>query len=126
MGAKPNQRRETVKAKQKRRWTLYVVGGCALLGYFTYSFFFDTMGFMKYLDMKRTQARITEEIKMIEEKNARLAKEIEAVKHDPKTLEGLAREGLGMVQKGEKVFLFVPSAREEGPPRQSGSPEEQP
>ena len=113
MGARPNQRRETVKAKQKRRWTLYVIGGCALLGYFTYSFFFDTMGFMKYLNMKRTQARIAEEIKAIEEKNAQLSKEIEAVKHDPKTLEGLARERLGMVQKGEKVFLFVPSPEEQ-------------
>jgi len=110
---RPNQRRETVKAKQKRRWTLYVVGGCALLGYFTFSFFFDTMGFMKYLNMKRTQTRIAEEIKAIEEKNARLAKEIEAVKHDPKTLESLARERLGMVQKSEKVFLFVPTPEEQ-------------
>ena len=113
MRARPNQRRETIKAKQKRRWTLYVVGGCALLGYFTFSFFFDTMGFMKYLSMKRTQAQLAEEIKATDEKNARLKKEIEAVKHDPKTLEGLAREGLGMVQKGDKVFLFVPSPEEQ-------------
>ena len=112
MGTRPNQRRAAVKAKQKRRWTIYVIGGCALLGWFTYSFLFDTMGFMKYLSMKRTQAQIAEEIKAMGEKNALLRKEIEAVTHDPNTLEGLARERLGMVQKREKVFLFVPDLAE--------------
>ena len=110
MRRRPNQRRETLKAKQKRRWTLYVVGGCALMGYFAYSFFFDTMGFVKYLSMKRTEAQLAEEIKAIEEKNARLRKEIEAVKHDPATQEALARERLGMVKKGETVFMLVPEA----------------
>jgi cell division protein FtsB len=126
MSGRPNQRRETLRAKQKRRWTLYVVGGCALMGYFTYSFFFDTMGFMKYLDMKRTQARLADEIKAIEERNARLRKDIEAVKHDPATQEALARERLGMVQKGETVFLLVPNTRQNGSPRQDGSPAGQP
>jgi len=110
--ARANQRREVLKAKRKRRWTLYVVGGGVLMGYFTYSFLFDTMGFMKYLGMKRTQAQIAEEIKAMEEQNARLKQEIEAVKHDPATLEGLARERLGMVHKGERVFLFAPDAAE--------------
>ena len=55
---RPNQRRERLHARQKRRWTVFVVLGCAFMGYFTYSFFFDTMGFMKYLSMKRTQAEI--------------------------------------------------------------------
>jgi cell division protein FtsB len=117
---KSNQRRETVQAKQKRRWTLCVVGGCLLMGWFTYLFFFDTMGLMKLLSIKRTQAQMAEEIRTIEDKNVRLRREIEAVKHDPATLEGLARERLGMVQKGEKVFLFVPDTR------QTGSPEERP
>jgi cell division protein FtsB len=107
---KSNQRRDKLRARQKRRWTVYIVGGCGLLGYFAYSFFFDTLGFMNYLNMKRTQAQLVEEIKAIEEKNARLKKEVEAVKHDPATLETLARERLGMVQQGETIFLFVPEA----------------
>jgi cell division protein FtsB len=78
--------------------------------YFTYSFLFDTMGFMKYLSMKRTQAQITEEIKALHEKNARLRKDIEAVKTDPVTVETLARERLGMVRKDETVFFVVPEA----------------
>ena len=105
-----NQRRETMKAQQKRRWRLYVIGGAFLMTYFTYSFLFDTMGFMKYLSMKRTQAQITEEIKALQEKNARLRKDIEAVKTDPVTVETLARERLGMVRKDETVFFVVPEA----------------
>jgi len=89
--ARPNQPQETLQARRKRRWTFYVISGVLLMGYFTYSFFFDTMGFMKYLNMKRTHSQIAEETKTIEEENARLRKDIEAVKHDPATLEGLAR-----------------------------------
>ncbi|TLY38229.1 MAG: septum formation initiator family protein [Nitrospirae bacterium] len=105
---RPNQRRERLHARQKRRWTVFVVLGCAFMGYFTYSFFFDTMGFMKYLSMKRTQAEIASEIQALKEKNTRLKNQIEAVKHDPATLESLARERLGMVRKDETVYLFVP------------------
>lgn len=105
---KSNQRRDKLRASRNRRWTMYIVGGCVLLGYFAYSFFFDTLGFMNYLNMKRTQAQMIGEIKAIGEKNAGLRKEVEAVKHDPATLETLARERLGMVQQGETIFLFVP------------------
>ena len=112
MKARPNQRRETLQARRKRRWTFYVISGMLLMGYFTYSFFFDTMGFMNYLNMKRTQTQIADEIKAIEEENARLRKDVQAIKHDPATVEGLARDRLGMVQNGETVFLFVPDKKE--------------
>ena len=94
-----NQRREALAARQKRQWRFYLIGAGLLLSYFTYSFFFDTMGFMKYLSMKRTQAQIAEDIKDLQEKNVRLKKDIDAVKHDPTTLERLARERLGLVRK---------------------------
>ncbi len=109
MKARPNQRKTTLKVRQKRRWTFYIVGGCALLGYFTFSFFFDTMGFMKYLGMKKTQAQMAEEIRTIQEENAKLKRDIDAVKHDPATMEQLARDRLGMVKQGETVFLIAPS-----------------
>ena len=112
MRTRPNQRRTTIEAKQKRRRTFYVIGGVLLMGYFTYEFFFDTMGFMKYLNMKRTQGQIAGEIKAIEEENARLKKNIEAVKHDPATLEGLARNRLGLVKEGETVFLIAPGKKD--------------
>ncbi len=129
MKARPNQRQETLQARRKRRWTFYVISGALLMGYFTYSFFFDTMGFMNYLNMKRTQSRIADEMKTIEEENARLREDIDAVRHDRATMEGLARhdratmEGLardrlGMVREGETVFLFVPSTNQNGYPKE--------
>ena len=39
---------------------------------------------------------------------AGLKRNIEAVKHDPATLEGLARDRLGLVKEGETVFLIAP------------------
>src|SRR5207249_11486807 len=91
------------------------------MGYFTYSFFFDTMGFMNYLNMKRTQSRIADEMKTIEEENARLREDIESVKHDRATMEGLARDRLGMVRGGETVFLFVPNTNQNGYPKERPS-----
>jgi len=105
---RPNQRRTTLEAKQRRRRAFYAIGGFLLMSYVTYEFFFDTMGVMKYLNMKRTQGQIAGEIKAIEDENGRLRKNIEAVKHDPATLEGLARNRLGLVKEGETVFLIAP------------------
>ncbi len=112
MRTRPNQRRTTLKARQKRRRAFYAIGGLLLMGYVTYEFFFDTMGVMKYLNMKRTQGQIAEEIKAIEEENARLRTSISAVRHDPATLEGLARDRLGLVKEGETVFLIPPAKKE--------------
>ena len=114
MRARPNQRRTTLKAKQQRRRAFYAIGGLLLMSYVTYEFFFDSMGVMKYLSMKRTQGQIAEEIKAIEEENVRLQKNIEAVKHDPAALEGLARNRLGLVKEGETVFLIPPATRQNG------------
>src|SRR6266704_2351191 len=116
--ARSNQRHETLQARRKRRWRFYIISGVLLMGYFTYSFFFDTMGFMNYLNMKRTQSRIAGEMKTIEEENARLREDIEAVRHDRATMEGLARDRLGMVREGETVFLFVPNTNQNGYPKE--------
>ncbi len=114
MRRRPNQRTATLQARQKRRWAVFVVGGALLMSYATYEFFFDTMGVMRYLNMKQTQGQMADEIMEIEEENARLRKNISAVKHDPATLEGLARDRLGLVKEGDTVFL-IPPAKQERP-----------
>ena len=116
--ARSNQRQEILQVRRKRRWTFYVISGLLLMSYFTYSFLFDTMGFMKYLNMKRTQSRIADEINTIEGENARLREDIEAVRHDRATMEGLARDRLGMVREGETVFLFVPGTNQNENPKE--------
>lgn len=109
MRQRPNQRTTTLKATQKRRRVVSMVGVALLMSYVTYEFFFDSMGVMKYLDMKQTQGRMTEDIAAIEAENARLRAQISAVQQDPATIEELARDRLGLVKEGETVFLIPPN-----------------
>ena len=54
--------------------------------------------------------RITAEVKQLETDNVRLAREMDAVEKDPRTIEVLAREA-GMVAAGESVILIERSPR---------------
>jgi cell division protein FtsB len=48
----------------------------------------------------------------LEQDNSRLRREVEALKHDARYVERVAREELGLVQEDEVIFI-VPSASEE-------------
>jgi len=109
MRRRPNQRTTTLRARQKHRWVVSMVGAALLMSYVTYEFFFDSMGVVKYLDMKQTQGRLADDIAEMEAENTRLRQQISAVKQDPATLEGLARDRLGLVREGETVFLIPPN-----------------
>lgn len=109
MRRRPNQRKTTLQINRQRRRAVYLVGGLFLMSYVTYEFFFDSMGVMKYFDMKQTKGRMVEDIAGIEAENARLRQQIAAVKQDPATLEGLARDRLGLVKEGDTVFLIPPN-----------------
>jgi cell division protein FtsB len=55
------------------------------------------------------------EIAAIEEDNRHLAAEILALKSDPRTIERLAREELGMALESETVILIQPSQSSKRP-----------
>lgn len=61
----------------------------------------------QYMRMADELAKMNHEIAQLEEANAALEKEIYLVKHDPFTLEKLARERLGYVKEGEIVYQMV-------------------
>jgi cell division protein FtsB len=54
----------------------------------------------------REDLRLTEELQKEKAKQARLLEAIEAVKKDPKVVERLAREKLGLAKPGETVVHF--------------------
>jgi len=60
-----------------------------------------------YMRMANELDRMNQEIAELERANAALTKEIHLVKHDPFTLEKLARERLGYVKEGEVVYQMV-------------------
>ena len=56
-----------------------------------------------------------EEISALGEENAELKGEIETLRGDPRTLERIAREELGLVKPGETVYEFI-EEEEDGRP----------
>lgn len=57
--------------------------------------------------LKRKIQDRSEEIAFYEKKNQEIREQIENLKHDPFTVEQIAREELGLVRPGETVYEFV-------------------
>ncbi|MBI3014022.1 MAG: septum formation initiator family protein [Candidatus Tectomicrobia bacterium] len=56
-----------------------------------------------------------DQIARIEAENRSLRVLIESLRNDPHAVEKIAREELGLVKPGEKVYVFVPAAPESAP-----------
>lgn len=82
--------------------TSVIIGGVLL-----FSFFFDEMGFAKYMAMWNRSQVLQQEISLLEQSNAGLRKEIFRLKHDSARVEELARKQLGLVRQGETVYQLV-------------------
>jgi len=64
----------------------------------------DARGFRRYRRIEEDVASLVEKNRQLKEQNARLSREIEAHRKDPKALERAARENLAWVKPGEIVF----------------------
>ncbi|PYQ18169.1 MAG: cell division protein FtsB [Acidobacteria bacterium] len=73
--------------------------------------FFGDRGFLRMVAQRERAESLRREIEMLRSENSRLAVEIVALKSDPRAIERLAREELGLARPGETVF----SIREEEP-----------
>jgi cell division protein FtsB len=73
-------------------------------------------GFMALRQEKREIESLREQIRQLKDENAQLDKRIKALQSDPKAIERLAREGMGLARPGELIFTGVP---------QKDSPKEQ-
>lgn len=61
-------------------------------------------GFITYMELKRNHKNMGRQIEEIKADNERLSNEIRALRNDPGTLEGIAREELGMIKPGEILY----------------------
>ena len=57
--------------------------------------------------LRKENERIRIKIDQLEVANKELRKKIEAIKNDERYIEKLAREELGMIKEGEKVYRFA-------------------
>lgn len=70
-------------------------------------------GVKSWRDLESARSReraLTERIEALHQESERLRARIERLRHDPGTLERLAREELGMVRPGDVVFELPQSA----------------
>ena len=96
----------------QRRAVLLAVG-LVLLALLINSLFGDH-GILHLLGQRRKTQALEESIERLRVENAQLAAEVASLRSDPRTVERLAREELGLAATGETVFLIHhPAAAED-------------
>jgi cell division protein FtsB len=69
----------------------------------------DPSGLRKYVRLREEAARMEAENARLAAETARLAREVRALRTDPGALERAAREDLGLVRPGERVYRVAPA-----------------
>ncbi len=75
------------------------------------------------LSLYKDRDRLAQELVEVEKTNLRLKDQINELRTHPQAVEPIAREELGLVRAGERVYRFVPepvSAEEKDAPRKGG------
>lgn len=74
----------------------------------------DVFGSHGLLAMRRTQSQIRElrgQIDKLHQQNSDLSKQVQALRTDPKAVERIAREEMGLARPGEMIFKFPDDAQ---------------
>jgi cell division protein FtsB len=86
-------------ARRKLLW-----GAVALAAVLTAVSAFDAKGFRHYLKLQEDMNSLSQRNARVSEQNRAMAKEIDALRNDPKALERAAREELGFIRPGEVII----------------------
>ena len=62
-------------------------------------------GLLAMLDARQTYREVEESLAAVRSENADLRDEAKRLKEDPSAIEELAREELGLIKPGEKLFI---------------------
>ena len=62
-------------------------------------------GLVENLKARQQFQAIERSLARLKDDNARLSKEVELLRKDPETIEGIARRELGLMKPGEKLFI---------------------
>jgi len=65
---------------------------------------FGTHGFLALRQSQKEIEKLRQEISQINAENKELAEHVKALKSDPKLIERIAREEMGLARQGEKIF----------------------
>jgi cell division protein FtsB len=78
----------------------------------------DIFGAHGFMAMRRTQkeiARLREDIDRLNKENEQLGGEVKALRSDPKLIERIAREEMGLARPGEIIIRLPPPAKNAKP-----------
>jgi len=93
--------------------------GSVLLGFVLFALLVhDIFGDHGFLAMRRAQKEVEQlqqEIQKLNEENSRLAEQVKALKTDPRIIERIAREEMGLAKPGELIFKLPPKPPEDPP-----------
>lgn len=89
-----------------QRWgsTLFVLLLLALVAHVL----FGQHGLLAMRRAQKEVGRLQQEIAQLNEENKKLAEEVQALKTDPKLIERIAREEMGLARQGELIFKLPP------------------
>jgi cell division protein FtsB len=102
---RPAETFHAAKARRRRRIVAAIVA-LILAVLVVYVFVFSRHGYLRRRELARENQRLQQELEDMRAENARLREELNRL-DDPEAVEKLAREKLGLVKKGEKVYRFV-------------------
>jgi len=88
------------QGKNKIKFFLLFLVMIAVASYFL----FNRYGVLKYLELKREQNKIKNDIEQVEKGNRLLSKRIDSLKSIDFSIEKIAREKYNLKRKGEKVI----------------------
>jgi cell division protein FtsB len=72
---------------------------------------FGEKGILKALQATKQKDELKTEVHQLEETQANLRREIDALRSDRRYIENIARKELGMVKEDELVYQFVPGKK---------------
>ena len=98
-----DDRRRNEAGLRKKAVTLF---GVILLIALVVGSLFGDRGILQLVSQRERAEALAREIDEMREENQRLAQEIRALQSDPRAVERLAREQLGLARPGEKVFVI--------------------
>jgi len=79
---------------------------------------YDVFGAHGFLAMRGTQKeieRLRQEIAQFNTENRDLSEQVKALRSDPRLIERIAREEMGLARPGELIFKLAPPAKQDPP-----------
>ncbi|MBF0320077.1 MAG: septum formation initiator family protein [Nitrospirae bacterium] len=105
-GRKGKSLRGQIVSERRRRVRITLAMFAIVLVIIGLNLIFDEAGFIKYINLKKEEKVIEQNIARIEKEITALKEEIIEIKTDPFHIEKQAREDLGLAKPDEYVFLY--------------------